>query len=247
MIFFHVNVRCFLSVVWKRSSKYSNFSFISFNCRCIFRVNELWLCVMACYFLNSHCNFVKEVLLNFESSAMRCSLRVVVVVLFELWQWSGLIAPVTMWYCSSVRSSFMTTESLKLMFCIFKGCICVLSSFIFDGLIELSCISFSWFSGSNAFASSSLLFVFFEVPTGGVFSSWYLLLGTDCVLVFFISFNIFSTFSFISFLRSDISLFVFSVILWVHTCISSSFWEPFADAFSPSLTELTFSKLLEFQ
>ena len=62
--------------------------------------------------------------------------------------------------------------------------------------------------------------------------------------IFLISFYIFSNFPFISFLRSDTSLLVFSVILWVHTCISFSFWKPLTIVVSPSLTEPIFSKLL---
>ena len=140
----------------------------------------------------------------------------------------------------------MTTESFRSMFCMLKGCIGVLSSFKLDSLKGLSCISHSWFSGSDAFSSPSSLLVCFEVPTLGVFCSRYRLFGTDCVLLlFFISFSIFSSFSSIPFLKFATTLFVLSDILWVQICISFSFCVPLSRAISSSLTELKFSKLLK--
>ena len=126
-----------------------------------------------------------------------------------------------------------------------EGCIGVLSSFKLDVLKGLSCISHSWFSGSDAFSSPSSLLVYFEVPALGVFCSRYRLFGTDCVLLFFFSFSIFSSFSSISFLKFATSLFVLSDILWVQICISFSFCVPLSRVTSSFLTDLTFSKLLK--
>ena len=132
------------------------------------------------------------------------------------------------------------------MFCMLKGCIGVLCSFKLDGLKGLSCISHSRFSGSKAFSPPSSLLVYFEVPALGVFCSRYCLFGTDCaLLLFFISFSIFSSFSSTSFLKLATSLFVLFDILWVQICISFSFCVPLSRAVSSFLTELTFSKLLK--
>ena len=79
-----------------------------------------------------------------------------------------------------------------------------------------------------------------------LFCSWYLLLGTDCVHLLFFYLSTFSPI-FLSFLSSGLILPYLSFqsfFLWVHGCISFSFWEPLANAVSPSLTELPFPKLL---
>ena len=112
---------------------------------------------------------------------------------------------------------------IRSMFFMLKGCIGVLSSFKLDGLKGLSCISHSRFSGSDAFSPPSSLLVYFEVPALGVFCSRYCLFGTDCaLLLFFISFSIFSNFSSIPLLKLATSLFVLFDILWVQIFILCS-------------------------
>ena len=128
---------------------------------------------------------------------------------------------------------------------VFIGWNFVLSSFMSDGLKGLSCILFSSFSVSDAFISPSLLFEYLGVSALDVAGSSFFLLGTDCVLLLVLtSLNIFSNLSFNSLLNSAISLFAFSVILCVHTCISFSFRVGQFKASSLFLTELISSTLL---